>query len=113
MGEIYKFSWATDLDKFPYKKYSRASVEGERLYSVENISIPSVTTILSATKDMKGLQAWINRVGKEKAEEIKKKASDRGSEMHEFIERRLLGHEVILDSPDSSEAARMAKNSAN
>jgi hypothetical protein len=29
--------------------------------------------------------------------------------MHEFIERRLLGHEVILDSPDSSEAARMAK----
>ena len=71
MGEIYKFSWATDLDKFPYKKYSRASVEGERLYSVENISIPSVTTILSATKDMKGLQAWINRVGKEKAEEIK------------------------------------------
>jgi CRISPR/Cas system-associated exonuclease Cas4 (RecB family) len=109
MGEIYKFSWATDLDKFPYKKYLRASVEGERLYSVENISIPSVTTILSATKDMKGLQAWINRVGKEKAEEIKKKASDRGSEMHEFIERRLLGHEVILDSPDSSEAARMAK----
>ena len=109
MGEIYKFSWATDLDKFPYKKYSRASVEGERLYSVENISIPSVTTILSATKDMKGLQAWINRVGKEKAEEIKKKASDRGSEMHELIERRLLGHEVILDSPDSSEAARMAK----
>ena len=109
MGEIYKFSWATDLTKYSYQPYSRSEINGERMYSVNEMKIPSVTTILSATRDMKGLQAWINRVGKEKAEEIKKKASDRGSEMHDLIEKQLLGHEILLSSPCSAEAVKMAK----
>jgi len=109
MGDTYKFSWATDLNKYLYQPYSRSQINGERMYSVNEVQIPSVTTILSATKDMKGIQAWINRVGKEEAAKIVKKASDRGSEMHALIEQRLLGSETSLSSPDSSEAARMAK----
>jgi hypothetical protein len=36
--------------------------------------LPSVTTILSATKDKSGLDAWAERVGRDNAERIKKRS---------------------------------------
>ena len=41
------------INKYKYKKYSRAEdpVTGKRLYAVDGTKLPSVTTILGATKD--------------------------------------------------------------
>ena len=59
---------------FQYQELKRQSVDGKRLY--ENPwgdPVPSVTTILDATKPAekrKALAAWKKRVGKEEAQRI-------------------------------------------
>ena len=52
-----------------------------------NQKLPSVTHILSATKDKAALEAWAERVGKENAERIKNEAATVGTHMHNVIER--------------------------
>jgi hypothetical protein len=39
------------VKKYPYKHYNRFSDTTGRKYLVDNIKVPSVTTILGATKD--------------------------------------------------------------
>eukprot|EP00729_Bicosta_minor_P013865 gene13865-12486_t len=61
--------------------------EGRR-YIYGEQKLPSVTTILSATKKDKGaLDAWVARVGQEEADRIKNEASRVGTYLHEVIER--------------------------
>ena len=56
------------VKKFDYHSVKQINLQGKRLYEAPDGSkTPSVTTILSATKDMTGLNAWKKRVGKEKA----------------------------------------------
>lgn len=57
--------------------------DGERL--------PSVTTILSATKDMTHLNEWKKRVGEENAKRITTEAAGVGTSMHSNLERFLAG----------------------
>ena len=70
------FSWDK---KYPYKKYERATTDkGQRTYDVEGKKIPSVTTILSATKpkeSQESLQKWRDRVGVEEARKITQAAA--------------------------------------
>ena len=47
---------------------------------------PSVTTILSTTKDMTHLNAWKRRVGHAEAQRIVTKASSRGTSLHNQLE---------------------------
>jgi hypothetical protein len=54
---------------------------------------PSVTTILSATKDQTHLIEWRKRVGEENAAQITKEASGIGTAMHNNLERFLAGLE--------------------
>jgi len=108
VGNIKKLSWALQLDKYPYQNFSRESVDGQRLYNTGEAKVPSVTTILSATEDRSKLDAWIKRVGVEEAERIKKKASERGTLMHDTIEKRLLGQQIELFNSEPSEAQQMA-----
>ena len=54
---------------------------------------PSVTTILSATKDMTALNEWKKRVGEEKAQQIVTEASGVGTGLHSNLERFLCGLE--------------------
>ena len=80
--------------KFIYPRSSRSIVNGVRRYSLEGSNLPSVTTIIKATKseeDKAALAAWQARVGYAEAERIKNEASNRGSSMHSYIERFLLG----------------------
>ena len=80
--------------KFNYPSSTRALVQGKRHYSLDGSNLPSVTTILSATKseeDKAALAAWKERVGKVEAERIKKESSTRGSNLHKFIEDYLHG----------------------
>ena len=53
-----------------------------------------MTTILKATESEEkkaSLQAWKQRVGHKQAEIISREASSRGSSMHEYLEKFLLG----------------------
>ena len=80
--------------KFSYPKSVRSMINGSRHYSIDGARLPSVTSILSATKseeDKASIAAWKERVGHKEAERIKNDASSRGSSMHSFLEKYLLG----------------------
>lgn len=76
---------------YKYKKLSREDGEGGRHYRVmmleEDQRLPSVTTILSATKDMSTLDAWAARIGPKAAEKIRVEAAAVGTSMHLVIDR--------------------------
>ena len=79
--------------KYNYKELQRNDEE-IRTYSVKDIKVPSVTTILSATQSkekQQALQQWRERVGKDEASRITKQASTRGTEMHYVLEQYLNG----------------------
>ena len=63
--------------------------EGRRYVNDHGEKLPSVTTILEATKDKSKLQEWINKVGEEEAERIKNDAAKVGTAMHAFIESHI------------------------
>mgnify|MGYP003631707532 FL=1 len=82
------------VDLIPIKKlYQYASLQRQdlpegRRYIYGEQKLPSVTTILSATKKDKGaLDAWVARVGQEEADRIKNEAGLVGTYLHEVIER--------------------------
>ena len=77
-------------DKYKYEPLSRVTIDGKRRYATpDGEKLPSVTTILDATKSeesKKALQNWRNRVGHAKAQEIVTEAAGRGTRMHKFLE---------------------------
>ena len=50
---------------------------------------PSVTTVLSAGTDNTWKAEWIARVGQEEADRVSKKATNRGTAVHELVEKYL------------------------
>jgi len=62
---------------------------GTRIYDVIGTRLPSVTTILSATKNKQFLKDWKEKVGHEEAERIKNLSSKRGTAMHKFLEKHI------------------------
>ena len=98
--------------KFAYPKSTRSLINGSRHYSLDGSNLPSVTTILSATKseeDKAAILAWKQRVGTVEAERIKKEASARGSSMHSYIEQFLYGklNQELLE--DNNKSKKMAE----
>lgn len=57
---------------------------------------PSVTTVLSKTKDMSHLYAWRKRVGEAEADKITRKAASRGTGTHLLCEKLVLNQEINL-----------------
>ena len=57
---------------------------GNRVYDVNGSRLPSVTTIIGATKNKQFLKDWTAKVGKQEAERIKNLSSNRGTAMHKF-----------------------------
>ena len=81
-------------NKFNYPKSSRSLEDGYRKYLLGDNKLPSVTTILSATKseeEKAALANWISRVGVKESNKIKTEASSRGTFMHTYIEEFLRG----------------------
>ena len=64
---------------------------GKRVYEISNYRLPSVTTILGATKDQKFLKDWKAKVGEKEADRIKNVSSSRGASMHKFLESFVTG----------------------
>jgi hypothetical protein len=78
-------------NKFVYPKLKRVDLPTGRVYTLDGTDpVPSVTTILSATKDRQHLDAWEERIGKEEANRIKNDAATVGTHMHSVVERLLL-----------------------
>ena len=74
--------------KFKYVTLQRQDLPEGRRYIYGEQKLPSVTTILSATKSNKeALDAWVARVGQEEADRVKNEASRVGTYLHEVIER--------------------------
>ncbi len=81
-------------NKYIYPKSTRSIFKGSRHYSVNNENLPSVTTIIKATESEKkkaNLENWKNRVGHKQAEIISREATSRGSSIHDYLEKFLLG----------------------
>jgi genome maintenance exonuclease 1 len=78
------------VKRYRYSTLSRLDLpEGRRYVNEHKEKLPSVTTILDATKDKSKLQEWINKVGEEEAERIKNDAAKVGTAMHAFIESHI------------------------
>ena len=75
---------------FKYHKLLRQDLPEGRRYVYGEQKLPSVTTILSATKDTTKLDEWVARVGQEEADRIKNDAATVGTYLHSVIERMVL-----------------------
>jgi len=64
---------------------------GKRVYEISNYRLPSVTTILGATKNTDFLKKWKAKVGTQEADRIKNHSSNRGTSMHKFLESYVEG----------------------
>jgi len=82
---------------------------GTRVYEINNSRLPSVTTILSATKNQEFLKKWKDRVGEENAERIKNHSGKRGTSMHKFLEHHISGTGYDDLTPIGQEAKPMAQ----
>ena len=78
--------------KYSYITGTRIEDQGTRLYDVNGSRLPSVTTILGATKDQQFLKEWKAKVGEQEADRIKNLSSNRGTAMHKFLEHYILGN---------------------
>ena len=95
--------------KYTYIDGTRSDDHGTRTYDVAGHRLPSVTTILSRTKDQTFLKEWKAKVGEKKAEEIKNLSSNRGTAMHKFLEKYVLGEGY----DDLTELGKVAKKMAS
>lgn len=77
-------------NKYPYIELKRENLNGSRRYiTPDGNPVPSVTTILSATKSEESKQAlneWRKRLGEKRATEITTEAAGRGTRMHKWLE---------------------------
>ena len=100
--------------KFNYPKSIRSLKEGKRHYEIEEekTSLPSVTTILSATESDEKKDAiakWKERVGEKAAEEVKNTAATRGTAMHSYLEYHIAGQGLLDLTEEGVEAKQMAQ----
>jgi len=82
------------VERFQYKNCKQVNdpITKKRVYQTpDGETLPSVTTILGATKDMTAINEWRDRVGHDKANQITKEASGVGTAMHSNLERYLVG----------------------
>ena len=78
------------IPKYNYISINRETINGERRYATpDGEKLPSVTTILDATKSEESKQAlreWRKRVGEKQAQAITTEAAGRGTRMHKWLE---------------------------
>jgi len=77
-------------NKFQYSTLNRVdSTEGRKYADPNGNKLPSVTTILTATTPIEKKEAliqWRKRIGNDKANDILKESSGRGTRMHKWLE---------------------------
>ncbi len=92
--EVLKSCGVKFVEKFQYKDFSKQSKNGKRHYATpDGRTVPSVTTVLSATKDMTHLNAWKKRVGEQRAQQIATESANIGTVMHRSLEKHVKGED--------------------
>ena len=99
------------VQKYPYENLSKTAKNGKRHYATpDGRTVPSVTTVLSATKDMTHLHAWRKRIGAEKAQQITTESANIGTVMHRSLEKHVKGEDR---TPGSNFIQQKAHGMAN
>ena len=96
---------------FHYPPSTRSTTDGLRTYDVGNEKLPSVTTILGATKSQDSKQSianWQAKVGMEQATRIRDQAASRGTNMHKHLEAHVMGAGHLDLTPEGKIAKAMA-----
>ncbi len=92
--DVLKDKGISYIKKYPYEDISKTSKGGKRHYETpDGRAVPSVTTVLSATKDMTHLNAWKKRVGEQKAQQIATESANIGTVMHRSLEKHVKGQD--------------------
>lgn len=69
-----------------------------RTYFTPDGAYPSITTLLGKTSSSQiWLQKWKDKVGEEEASRISKEATDRGTAVHEYLEKYWNGEDIFGD----------------
>ena len=92
---------------YEYPASMRTSIEGRRHYEITGEKLPSVTTILSATKSKEAQESiarWKSKVGENEAERVRDQAASRGTNMHLHLERYVEG-KGHMDLTDEGQVA--------
>ena len=96
---------------YHYPPSTRSTTDGLRTYDVGKEKLPSVTTILSATQSTEkkeSIARWQAKVGMEQATRIKEQAAARGTDMHTYLEKHILGEGYLDLRPEGRVAKEMA-----
>ena len=97
---------------YKYPKSKRELLKGDRHYDVNDEKLPSVTTILGATKSEDSKQSianWQAKVGMEQATRIRDQAAARGTNMHTHLEAHVLGKGHLDLTPEGKIAKAMSE----
>ena len=97
------------VEKFLYKKLQQQNGKTRTYLTPEGESLPSVTTILSKTKDKSGIRQWRQKVGEQAADKIMNEASQIGTALHLYIERHVKGKGYKDISEIGVQAEKMAQ----
>ena len=97
--------------RYPYGELARVNKDHKRHYETpDGRQVPSVTTVLSATKDMTHLMEWRKRVGEQEAQRISTESANIGTVMHRSLERHVKGEDR---TPGSNLIQQKAHQMAN
>ena len=80
------------VQKYNYESLKRQDGAVRLYLTPDGESLPSVTTVLSKTKDKSGLDRWRKRVGEKTAEKIIADSARIGTALHLYIEHYVNGH---------------------
>jgi hypothetical protein len=97
---------------YHYPPSTRSTTDGLRTYDVGNEKLPSVTTILGATKSQESKDSianWQAKVGMEQATRIRDQAASRGTNMHKHLEAHILGEGHLDLTPEGKIAKDMSE----
>ena len=85
---------------YHYPPTTRSTTDGLRTYDVGQEKLPSVTTILGATKSQgaqDSIARWIASKGEKEATRIRDQAASRGTNMHKHLEQHIL-YKTVYES---------------
>lgn len=94
------------LPELQFDLKSETTERGRKYFTPEGNAYPSITTVLSEY-NRKAIFEWRQRVGEEEANRVSRKASGRGTKLHNTIEKYLLNEmsefQVKTMMPDMKE----------
>ena len=97
------------IQKYNYEDLKRQDGASRLYLTPEGEALPSVTTILSKTKDKTFLKEWRARVGEKQAEKIISDSSQIGTALHLYIEHYVNKHAYKDLTDIGIQAGKMAQ----